>query len=121
LIRVRTILIGMMLLLIGGAIALAVEHAVVRGHPPGSPAMLHATLLDQMDSTLQLTAAQRDSIHAIFLRHQSLVDSVWRSMNDRMQATMDSVHRELIRVLEPGQREALHEWIGRHRGETPRR
>jgi hypothetical protein len=118
--RVRTILIGLLLLLLGGAITLALEHAVVRHHAPGSPSTLHATLLDQMDSTLQLTAAQRDSVHAIFLRHQSLVDSVWGSMNVRMQATMDSVHRELIRVLEPGQREALHEWIGRHRGGTLR-
>jgi hypothetical protein len=114
--RARTALKAILLLLVGGALTLLVEHTVLRRHAPAPPASLHATLLDEMDSTLHMTPAQRDSIHAIFLRHQSLIDSVWGSMNLRMQTTMDSVHHELIRVLEPEQRAALHEWIGRHRG-----
>lgn len=114
--RLRPVLIGVLLLLVGAASALVIEHTVLPRPAPASPAALHASLLDEMDSTLHITPAQRDSIHAIFARHQSLVDSVWGSMNERMATTMDSVHHELIRVLDAEQRAALHEWIGRHRG-----
>ena len=109
-------LIAILLVLSGGVLTLFIEHTIVRHHAPGSPAVLHASILAQMDSTLRLTPAQHDSIHAIFVHHQSLVDSAWRSINQRVYATMDSVHHEMERVLEPGQVAAFHEWIRRQHG-----
>ena len=110
--RLRPILIATLLVLTGGVLALLLERIIVQ-HAAGSTAAAHDSVVAHMDSTLRLTRAQRDSIHAIFAHHQSTVDSAWRSINHRMHATIDSVHRQMEQVLEPDQRRAFHEWMRR--------
>jgi len=114
--RLRSVLVSALLVLSGAVLALAIQHLIAPRGDPGSPAVLHAAILAEMDTTLNLTAAQRDSIQAIFVRHQALVDSAWRTINQRVDATMDSVHRELQRVLDPSQQAAFHEWMRRQHG-----
>jgi hypothetical protein len=116
-VRLRSILIAILLILSGGVLTLMIERFVVRHNTGATPARLHLSLIAEMDSTLGLTPAQHDSIHAIFVRHQSQMDTAWRSINERMHTTMDSVHHEVFRVLKPAQIAAFHEWMRRQRGE----
>jgi hypothetical protein len=119
--RVRPILIATLLVLSGGVLSLFIERMVVPHHAPGSAAAPHSSIVAQIDSTLRLTPAQRDSVHAIFTHHQPMVDSAWRSINRRMHATMDSVHNELVRVLEADQVAAFHQLMRRQHGGRPAR
>jgi Spy/CpxP family protein refolding chaperone len=115
-VRLRPVLTALLLFLSGGALTLLVEHTIVRPPAPAPPEPRHRAILSQMDSTLQLTAAQRDSIHAIFARHQVLIDSAWRSIHERLSAAMDSVHHELEAVLEPDQVAAFRQWMRHQHG-----
>jgi hypothetical protein len=116
-VRLRTLLTALLLVLSGGALTLLVEHLIVRPRAPAaSPTVRHAALLAEMDTTLHLTPAQRDSIHAIFVRHQGLMDSAWRSIHQRLATTMDSVHHELEAVLQPDQLAAFRAWMGQQHG-----
>lgn len=117
--RLRPILIGLLLFLGGATAALFAEHMVLLHHRPSPRTISHRALLNEMDSTLRLTPAQHDSVAAIFARHQPLVDSAWRTINHQLYAAMDSVHRELERVLKPQQTERLHEWMRRQHDTPP--
>jgi Spy/CpxP family protein refolding chaperone len=117
--KARPVLLGVLLFLSGGIVTLVVEHMVHPRVEAHSPVALHGSILAQIDSTLRLTPAQRDSIHAIFARHQSRVDSGWHSINQRMRVTMDSVHVEIQRVLDPTQTAAFHELMRQRHGVNP--
>ena len=72
--------------------------------------MRHATMpadpqqfVDHLARGLDLDSAQRTAIAAILARHQGAVDSVWRALQPRVGATLDSVHREILTVLTPEQ------------------
>ena len=112
----RRILFALLFLVTGSALTLLVQHLIARSHPAGSAAAQHAAMLSQMDSALGLTSAQRDSVHAIFARHQLRVDSGWRAINQGLRATMDSVHVEILQILNPAQIATFHELMRRHRG-----
>jgi hypothetical protein len=117
--RARRALIALLLVLSGSALTLFIEHVIVgQGRTEaGASAREHAAVLAQMERSLDLTAAQRDSIQVIFSRHQARVDSGWNLINQQMRATMDSVHTEIQRVLKPEQLGAFHELMRQqHRG-----
>lgn len=117
--RSRSILLGLLLFLSGALVALMTEHAIVLHHRTSSRTTSHRALLNELGSELDLTPAQRDSVQAILSRHQPLVDSAWRTINHQLYVTMDSVHNELSRVLQPEQTVRLHEWMLRHHGPPP--
>lgn len=55
--------------------------------------------VDHLAHGLDLDSAQRTAVAAILARHQGAVDSVWRALQPRVGATLDSVHREIMTVL----------------------
>ena len=111
--RTRSYLAAAGLLLLGAALALVIEHAVLlHARRPHSLAQAtHAELMKLMDSELNLSPAQQDSVHAILQRHQAAVDSAWRSINRAVGATMDTVHRELQTVLDSAQQAQFRQWL----------
>ena len=111
--RLRSVLFALLFLVTGSALTLLVQHLVARAHPAGSAAAQHEAMLSQMDSVLGLTPAQRDSVHAVFVRHQLRVDSGWRAINERLRVTMDSVHVEILQILNPAQIATFHELMRR--------
>ena len=116
--RTRSILASGLLLLIGAAAGIAVDHLIVfrqhrfamGGEPTSGAAEMHAALLADLDRVLHLTPFQHDSINAILKRHQRSIDSAWQVIHGRMDAGMDSVHRELMGILRPEQMTLLREW-----------
>jgi hypothetical protein len=118
--RLRSVLTALLLLLSGSALTLVIQHFSAED-PAGSPAAMHNSILNHLDSALSLTPAQRDSIDLIFRRHQSRVDSSWRTINQRMSTTMDSVQSELEQILRPDQIAAFHQFMRlRHGAHQPR-
>jgi hypothetical protein len=114
--RLRPILIGALLLLSGGVMALVVEHTLIPTEPPAARPLHHDAVVAQLDSILRLTAAQRDSIQAVFTRHQVRINSAWHAINRNMAATMDTVHHELEGVLDSQQVAAFRSWsLQQHR------
>lgn len=111
--RLRPILLGMLLFLSGALGALLVEHAMILHHRPATRTVSHRAILTQLDSSLHLTHAQEEALTAIFARHQPLVDSAWRSINQRLYQAMDSVHREVEAVLDSGQTVRFRHWTRR--------
>lgn len=86
---------------IAGGAAVAIGEAKVhpRGRRPGH--------LERLSTELSLTAAQQDSVQAIFFRHQPLMDSLWREMRRSPQFdTLRAALRHDIRSqLTPEQQE----------------
>lgn len=54
---------------------------------------------------LDLTAAQRDSVHAIFERHQCDMAALWREMRPRFDSLRTAIDTEIGAQLSPAQRE----------------
>jgi hypothetical protein len=119
--RSRSIVASALLLLIGAASGIAVDHLVLfhRHHSAtgaassGTSTRHMTTLLAELDRVLQLTPAQHDSISAILTRHQQSIDSAWRVIHGQVNAGMDSVHRELQAILRPEQMTLLRDWMSR--------
>jgi len=123
--RARPILLGLLLFLGGAACALLAEHLLILHHraaehgaAQAATTISHRTLLAELDSTLHLTSAQADSIAVIFHRHQPIVDSAWRSINQRLGAAMDTVHRQVEAVLDSSQTATFRGWL-RHQHQLP--
>ena len=116
--RLRRVMIALLLVLTGSVLTLFVERVIMPPRAAASATAPHTSLVAQMGSTLRLTPAQRDSVHTIFARHQSAVDTAWHSITRRMHATMDSVHHELEQVLDAEQiaafRDLVHGRRSRH-------
>ena len=110
--KARSYLAAAGLLLLGGLLALVIEHAVLLHARPHTPAQTtHTQLMKLMDDELALTATQRDSVEAILERHQVAVDSAWRSIHRAVGATMDTVHQELEGVLDAQQLTKFRGWL----------
>jgi|ERR1043166_5165837 hypothetical protein len=112
--RVRRALGVTLLLLSGAASGLALEHLVILHHRHTEQPQSLAPLMVHLDSALDLTPAQRESVRVIFAHHQVAIDSAWRILHGRVLGVLDSVHRELARVLSPDQIKALHAWMMTH-------
>ncbi|HEY2848485.1 MAG TPA: hypothetical protein VGI97_01310 [Gemmatimonadaceae bacterium] len=82
-----------------------------------APALHKATSMDSQHSidhiarALDLDSAQRTAIAAILARHQGAVDSAWRALQPHVGATLDSVHREIMTVLTPGQQKRFQSLV----------
>ena len=72
---------------------------------------LHNEALRRMGETLDLDDAQLARIDSLFRDRQHGVDETWHMLHDRLQAALDSVHREIMSLLRPEQREAFRRWI----------
>ena len=120
--RMRSIAASVLLLLIGAASGIAIDHLILfhrHGRATGASASGTATthmavLLAELDRVLHLTPAQHDSINGILTRHQQSIDSAWRVIHGQVDAGMDSVHRELKAVLQPEQMTELRQWMSQH-------
>ncbi len=58
--------------------------------------------------TLDLTAAQRDSVHAIFERHRCDMAALWRQTRPRFDSLRAAIDAEIETQLSPTQRERFH-------------
>jgi hypothetical protein len=118
--RTRSIAASALLLLIGAGAGVAIDHLVLlhrRGVAMGitaaRAASIHAKLLAELDRELHLTPVQHDSINAMLGRHQQSIDAAWRVIHGKLDAGMDSMHRELRTILQPEQMTLLRDWMGR--------
>ena len=57
---------------------------------------------------LDLTAAQRDSVHAIFERHRCDMAALWRRTRPRFDSLRAAIDAEIEAQLSPTQRERFH-------------
>ncbi len=57
---------------------------------------------------LDLTAAQRDSVHAIFERHRCDMAALWRQTRPRFDSLRATIDAEIETQLSPTQRERFH-------------
>ncbi len=57
---------------------------------------------------LDLTAAQRDSVHAIFERHRCDMAALWRQTRPRFDSLRATIDAEIEAQLSPTQRERFH-------------
>jgi len=64
--------------------------------------------------TLDLTAAQRDSVHAIFERHRCDMAALWRQTRPRFDSLRATIDAEIEAQLSPTQRERFHALAQRH-------
>jgi Spy/CpxP family protein refolding chaperone len=70
---------------------------------------------------LGLSAAQQDSVQAVFERHRPQMEALWREMRPRFDSLRVTVESEIATQLTPAQRarfaELAKRFDGRHRGE----
>ena len=113
--RARQFLFAIALMLSGGVLTLAIEHASQRHHGPHSQLhQSHLQMLNELEEELHLNGAQLDSINAIFKRHQVAVDLAWRQIHMNMSAALDSVHTEIGQVLDSSQLRQFHQFLRSH-------
>ena len=97
--------------------------AAASGRPggPGSPEGRRVLARE-----LGLSAAQQDSVQAVFERHRPQMEALWREMRPRFDSLRVTVDSEIAAQLTPAQRARFAElttrFAGRRRGElTPER
>jgi len=97
--------------------------AAASGRPggPGSPEGRRVLARE-----LGLSAAQQDSVQAVFERHRPQMEALWREMRPRFDSLRVTVDSEIAAQLTPTQRarfaELTKRFAGRRRGEpTPER
>lgn len=71
----------------------------------------HDGFLRELREDLGLTEEQATRVHEIMSRHQAAVNDAWSAVHARLDAAIDSVTAEIEAVLDPSQREGLHEWL----------
>jgi len=77
----------------------------------------HEGFLQGLRDELGLTEAQASQIRQIMSRNQTAVDDAWSAVHFRLEAAIDSVTAEIEVILDPEQREGLHEWLMERHGE----
>lgn len=87
--------------------------------PLGALSASHEHVMQLLDHALDLDSAQREVIGATLRRHQGVIDSAWRAIRPQVHATLDSIHREIMAVLRPEQREAFLRTLMRAHAVTP--
>lgn len=68
---------------------------------------------------LDLTAAQRDSVHAIFERHRCDMAALWRDTRPRFDSLRSAIDAEIETQLSPAQRARLHDLAPRRERSRP--
>jgi Spy/CpxP family protein refolding chaperone len=71
---------------------------------------------------LDLSAAQRDSVRAVFARHRPAMQALWESVHPRMDSLRRAMRDEVATQLTPAQqaryRELVAGWGQRHRADS---
>jgi Spy/CpxP family protein refolding chaperone len=62
---------------------------------------------------LELTAAQQDSVRAVFARYRGAMDAVWRDVRPRFDSVRAQVRADIMTHLAPGQQARYRELIAR--------
>ena len=78
----------------------------------------HESFLQGLSADLGLTAEQAGQVREIMSRHQAAVNDAWSAVHSRLEAAIDSVTAEIEAILDPGQREGLHDWLVERHGES---
>ena len=62
-------------------------------------------MVEFLDGKLHLSAAQRDSVRAVILRHHAEVEAIWREVHPRYDSLRAQMRREISAQLTPAQQE----------------
>ena len=90
----------------------AIAHDAARAH--------HEAALEDLRESVGLDDAQIEQVHAVFARHQSIVQDAWQAVQPQIEIAMEKVHREIAELLRPDQRVRYHDWlVARRGGEDP--
>ena len=86
--------------LVGGA---ATSMADRRSHAPGRGDHPRPSFVDRLQSDLDLTPAQRDSVQAVLDRHQPAMDSLWQLIRPQFQSERQAIRNAITSLLTPEQ------------------
>ena len=96
---------------LSAGIAIGIWYARSHGQAGATVHMDHENVMMRLDHTLRLDSTQHAAIAATLQRHQSHIDSAWKTLRPHVSATLDSTHREIMSALHPRQREAFGKLI----------
>jgi len=125
----QALLGGFSVLVIGAVIGIMVDRFVLLAPPaeaqpaatlPGVAAD-HIEALADLARSLELSDAQTEHVHSVFMKHQSAIDQTWLAMRHHLMAVVDTVTAEIEVVLDPAQRQRLHAWIAERHGTAAQR
>ena len=86
--------------LVGGA---ATSVADRRNHKPGHGDRPRPSFVDRLQSDLDLSPAQRDSVQAVLDRHQPAMDSLWQLIRPQFQSERQAIRNAIAALLTPDQ------------------
>ena len=86
--------------LVGGA---ATSLADRKSHSPGHGDHPRPGFVDRLQSDLNLTPAQRDSVQAVLDRHQPAMDSLWQIIRPQVQSERQAIRNAISALLTPEQ------------------
>ena len=109
----RAILVAVLMFMVGLALGVGVDRHVLSRHAMrhSHGAMSHDAVIAQLDTLLDLTAVQHESLTVVAKRHQASVDSAWDVMNGRLRMTIDSARHEMESFLTPEQVRKFDAWF----------
>lgn len=84
---------------VGGAATTFAERRSHAKHERSRP-----SFVERLTKELDLTATQRDSIQAVFDRHQPAMDSLWQRMRPEFESERQVIRNEVTALLTPEQR-----------------
>jgi Spy/CpxP family protein refolding chaperone len=96
----------------GGAVAWGLEDWMGDGR--GGRRRGTDAMVNFLDERLDLTAAQRDSVRAVFVRHRAAMDSIWSEVHPRVDSVRALMRAEISAQLDSGQRERYTQLVARH-------
>ncbi len=86
--------------LVGGA---ATSMADRRSHSRGHSDRDRPSFVQRLQSDLDLTLAQRDSVQAVLDRHQPAMDSLWQLIRPQFQSERQAIRNAISALLTPEQ------------------
>jgi hypothetical protein len=99
--RVRTTIATVSLLVIGAIAGIAIDRVVQYHTRTITLDTVQEDPVGVIASVIDLTPDQRVRIEQILAKHQVMVDSAWHRTRLDLQATIDTVMREIASVLSP--------------------
>jgi hypothetical protein len=127
--RVRTALAAISLVALGAVGGITVDRLMHRAHEPSRTVVvegdtvrlsdIHDDPVGVLDRAVHLRPEQRQKITAIMTQHQRNVDALWSDSRHRLQASMDSVLREVSAALDPDQRARFIRLVHQIHGNPP--
>lgn len=117
--RVRAAIVLVFVFALGAFIGVVYERHRSSPSSPSLAAMsareAHEAAMADLRESLKLDDQQVAQIHAIFVKHQDVVQRSWERLRPEVQSAMQQVHLEIAEMLRPDQRERFHEWLMRRR------